>query len=144
MEGANGVELNCAKNTLDNSAIGACIVKKLAFSAICAAIVLGALGCNPISPLSPPSWINGTWADQTGAMSWQFTADNVIQTSGGSVSIDYRKMYTSGLTDSSTTTSYTFSISASGVTISYRFDKVNATTINYVLSTVVTLPLTKQ
>jgi hypothetical protein len=119
-------------------------MKKLALSAICAAIVLGALGCNPISPLSPPSWINGTWADQTGAMSWQFTADDVIYTSGGSVSIDYRKMYTSGLSDSSTTTSYTFRISASGVTISYRFDKVDATTINYVLSTVAILPLTKQ
>jgi formylglycine-generating enzyme required for sulfatase activity len=98
-------------------------------------IGLGIFGCKlpePVSPLNPPTWIIGTWSDVTEIATWTFTSDNATWTTG-QTSIDFKESQGSGVvvSDDATDTSYSVRLSANGVTQSYTFQKVDATTITW-------------
>jgi len=94
-------------------------------------------GCNllDVTTLSPPSWIQGTWADEFDLNTYKFETANVIFTVS-TMSIDFVEAYEStNLSETSTTSSYVISVVASGVTAKYTFAKLTATTLNYTIAT---------
>ena len=99
-------------------------------------VSLALIGCPaPASPLSPPSWIQGTWSDtgSGGIITWTFTGNDAIYTQGG-ITLDWGKLNgTSGTTvsDSSTSTTYTVSVTQGGVTINYTFVSTSPTTLTF-------------
>ncbi len=101
------------------------------------ALSLAAIGCKPPAAiLSPPSWIQGTWSNgmlPPGNLSWTFTASDATYTQGA-VTLDWGQLGgTSGTTisDSSTSTTYTLSVTQGGATINYTFVSLTATTLTF-------------
>jgi alpha-tubulin suppressor-like RCC1 family protein len=94
------------------------------------------VGCKlpePVSPLSPPAWIVGTWTDQFEIVTWSFTIDNVLWTTGATT-IDFKASQSSEVTvfEVESATTYTVSMRSGGVTQSYTFEKIDATTLNWI------------
>ncbi len=91
----------------------------------------------PIKTLNPPSWILGTWKDQTGANTYTFTSNNVLYTADG-ITVDYQDLNNSerysndgfidSIPDGST---YVIQAKTSGITAEYRFVKTGETTLDY-------------
>lgn len=89
------------------------------------------------SPISPPSWIIGTWRDAT--LSWTFTVDNVVRTSSTS-SFNFRQFArrNAGVTVSDTSpseTQYQITLDASDIGTNflwqYDFRKAGSDAIEY-------------
>ena len=117
-------------------------MKKTSLLMLCVAVLAVAASCDLSSPLSPPSWIVGTWSDPFGITYWQFTADDVILTTGEKA-VDLKKLFISGgLSDEATDASYIIYTTTSQGTETNRFDKVDAYTINYTYNEF-TVPLTR-
>ncbi len=109
-------------------------------------LVLALAGCSLFKHLQPPSWIIGTWSDGSKVMTWVFTSDNVTYSAAGST-VDFGELYADGsVKESFTSTSYALTQTASSVTVTYTFEQVSATSINYSLSTLSSykILLTKQ
>jgi hypothetical protein len=91
----------------------------------------------PQCDLSPPEWIWGTWSDESGCMTYAFTADNVISildAGSGPFTINYKEFCLAaggGISDSGTDTAYTLN---TGEAV-YWFVKLTETTLNYSIST---------
>lgn len=84
-----------------------------------------------ITVLNPPDWIIGTWADETGYMTFKLTNSNCILSMPGSA-IDFTAAFKSTvLTDNSSTSKYTISISMPGTSAVYKFERINSSSLNY-------------
>ena len=88
--------------------------------------------------LAPPTWIIGTWADESGGFSYEFTSNNVVFTVDA-MSLSFNSIYqVADMNDSATSTSYTvtMTISYEGTTATnvYQFVKLTATCLNYSFS----------
>jgi hypothetical protein len=96
-------------------------------------IVAGIAGCRLLSPLQPPAWIIGTWADVGLNTRWTFTSDNAVWTTGATT-FDFKQMRSTGVqvSDSETATTYTVSMGSGGVSQNYTFEKGNGTAITWV------------
>ena len=96
-------------------------------------LVVGIAGCQLLSPLQPPSWIIGTWADVGLNTSWTFTSDNAAWTTGPTT-FNFKQMKSSGVqvSDAETATTYTVSMGSGGVSQNYTFEKGNGTAITWV------------
>jgi hypothetical protein len=96
-------------------------------------LVAGMAGCQLLSPLQPPSWIIGTWADAGLVTNWTFTSDNAVWTTG-STTFDFRQMRSTGVqvSDTETATTYTVSMGSGGVSQNYTFEKGDGTSITWV------------
>ncbi len=93
-------------------------------------IALG--GCQQVSPLQPPSWIIGTWADVALNTSWTFTSDNAIWTTSTST-FSFKQMSSIGMqvSDAETATTYTVSMGSGGITQNYTFIEGDGTVITW-------------
>lgn len=97
-------------------------------------------GAGGSSPISPPSWIIGTW--QTPGLSWTFTANNAVHT-GQNTSINFAELaQTGGGTVSDTSpsaTQYRITLyvrySSSSVSQRYDFHKTGPDVIEYSVTT---------
>lgn len=91
-------------------------------------------GASSSSPISPPSWIIGTWRDATATLTWTFTADNAVHTGSG-ISQDFRELArTAGGTVSDTSpsaTQYRIILETSSLSGRYDFHKAGSDTIEY-------------
>jgi hypothetical protein len=96
-------------------------------------LVLAFNGCQLFSPLHPPSWIIGTWADVGLNTDWIFTSDNAVW-SMGTTTFDFKQMRSTGVqvSDTETSTSYTVSMGSGGVSQNYTFEKGDGTFITWV------------
>lgn len=86
--------------------------------------------------LAPPDWIIGTWSDEHGINTCQFTLDNVIYSidaDGAVTIIDFREFYRdSGIVESSSETSYALTLAASSAV--YEFSDNGDYTLDYYIS----------
>lgn len=107
-----------------------------------AALIFTSASCNKEDnssnscPVTPPSWIQGTWADVTGTTKWTFTANNAVaQTIGAGNDFcavhaqpqyDVVELVESG-------SSYSFQNKAAGGSFqsTYSFERVSATKIYF-------------
>lgn len=92
------------------------------------------LGCDfGLVSLAPPDWIIGTWSDEFSINNWVFTADNAVFSASG-LSVDFKEYgKTDGvyITDTSSATSYSIIDEEGGMTGTYDFQKITATTLYY-------------
>jgi len=112
-------------------------MKNLSRLVLVSLVVLLLGGCNlfDVTSLSPPAWIQGTWADEFDINTYKFETANVIFTMT-SISIDFVEAYEStNLSETATTSSYEISAVETGVTAKYTFSKLTATTLNYTVAT---------
>lgn len=108
--------------------------------------------------INPPSWIHGTWLDES-EPEWsqdggfQFTNDNLLLVNtDGQVDINLKEGLQDGVNTGSITTEeiisdteYNLAIISNGSTnVSYSFKKDTETTIIYELSSIYNVTLTKQ
>lgn len=111
-------------------------MKRMRLVAAVVVLVLALAGCSLFKHLQPPSWIIGTWSDSTKAITWVFTSDNVT-TSTAFSTVDFGELYADGsVEETSTSTSYALTQTTSGLTATYTFEQVSATSINYSISSV--------
>ncbi len=90
-------------------------------------------GCNiaDVVSLSPPDWIQGTWADEFDINTYEFRSSTVIFTVS-SMPIDFTVAYAqSSMGDSSTSTTYLITVVDTGVSASYYFEDIDAASLNY-------------
>ena len=82
---------------------------------------------------SPPSWIRGTWGDSTAHYVYTFTLHDIALTSGYSRTAGYSTLFEDyDVVETITDSLYEFTVSADSVfAISYRFQKLTATTLNF-------------
>jgi hypothetical protein len=95
-------------------------------------LVLVFEGCQLLSPLQPPSWIIGTWADVGLNTDWTFTSDNAVW-STGTTTFDFKQMRSTGVqvSDTETSTTYTVSMGSGGVSQNYTFENGDGTFITW-------------
>ena len=92
-------------------------------------------GCTELAPpqsLHPPAWIYGEWSDEFGAASYTFSETTVIQRTLN-LTMDLGEMYLATdtpVTETVTSTLYSFSVPTETETMTMEFTKVNATTIS--------------
>ena len=107
-------------------------ILKLCFLVVFWATVL--ISCNHLSPLAPPEWIIGEWANASVAYNWTFTSDNAVFSTIGT-SIDFKELAKEDdveIRDNATTSSYTITESFEGTEIgTFKFEKLTNTTLNY-------------
>ena len=84
-----------------------------------------------INVLSPPEWIIGTWADESGYMAYTFTESNCTLVMPSSA-IDFTAAFEStALTDNSSADRYTISVAMTGANALYIFDRINSNSFNH-------------
>ena len=110
-------------------------IKSFVFLSLFLAIllVIDIAGCQLESPLQPPSWIIGTWADVGINTSWTFTSDNAVWTTG-TTTFNFKEMRSFGMqiSDAETATTYTVFMGSGGVYNNYTFEKGDGTAITWV------------
>lgn len=85
-------------------------------------------------PITPPSWIQGTWVDQIGGVKWVFTNNNAVYTGFGIV-FDQCLINSGPATieeETETSTSYSLKTTTGGPSpfqTFYSFQKISATKI---------------
>jgi len=139
-------------------------MKKITKTILIIALFLLTISCSKdddsdsSSSFNPPSWIIGTWLDKSEpewaqAGGFKFTNDNIINLNADGVEIlNYKDGYQStieiGLTtinETITSNSYEIKITTNGLTNPiYKFNKGDATTIVYQLTSSIDVVLTKQ
>lgn len=113
----------------------------LAFLLVTILVISGCEGMFPfLSPLDPPSWIQGSWEMTVGdtlISSLEFSSDNVIWQSP-SIGFNFKQLaQQSGVnvTDNNlTSTSYRITMSGSGTTETLTFLLVSSDTLNMTLN----------
>ena len=84
--------------------------------------------------INPPSWIAGSWEDDTGTFEWTFTSDNVVFSMLGIVGYDFKELAKDPdftVADSSTSTTYVISLTESGNTDEHSFEKLTDMTVSW-------------
>ena len=117
---------------------------------VCLFIVL-VMSCSLLNlggKFSPPTWIQGTWSDALDVTSYTFDTDNVTQTIAG-YSINLGLAYIGAtVTETSTDSTYSYSIDQAGSVATYDFTKTSDTTLDYTTTasgvTTAAIELTKQ
>lgn len=84
--------------------------------------------------LSPPNWIIGSWSTNTGDaytdIKFVFTSDNCVMSSSN-ISTDFVKDFNKSLSDDSSDTLYTITVTTTNTNAKYSFEKVSDTSFNY-------------
>ena len=92
------------------------------------------LSCNLFNlggKFTPPTWIQGTWSDALDVTAYTFDTDNVTQTIAG-YSINLGLAYIAAtITETSSDSTYSFTIDQSGSVATYDFTKTSDTTLDY-------------
>ena len=84
-----------------------------------------------INVLSPPDWIMGTWADESGYMAFTFTESNCTMFMPG-LAIDFTAAFKStNLTDNNSGNRYTISITEPEMNAIYNFVQINSNSFSY-------------
>ena len=97
---------------------------------------------------SPPTWIQGTWSDALDITAYTFDTDNVTQTIAG-YSINLGLAYIAAtITETSSDSTYSFTIDQSGSVATYDFTKTSDSTLDYTTTasgvTTAAIELTKE
>jgi len=85
--------------------------------------------------IAPPTWIQGSWVDETNTINYIFTPSNVVQSSFG-ISVDFSQINESDEVEVKQTIStgrYILTITGGGVTQSHKFAEVDGSHMNYSL-----------
>ena len=115
-------------------------MRKLMALAVGVALVLGVfVACENatapyVSPLSPPSWIIGSWSDDFDIFNWTFTSDNALYSILGTLAYDCKELATDPditVADAAPADSYTITLSMTGVEDVHTFERQSATTLTW-------------
>jgi len=92
------------------------------------------LSCNLLNfggKFTPPTWIQGTWSDALDVTVYTFETDNVTQTIAG-YTINLGLAYIAAtITETSSDSTYSFTIDQAGSAATYDFEKTSDTTLEY-------------
>lgn len=89
--------------------------------------------------LAPPDWIIGTWSDEYGINTYQFTDNNIIfslEADGVVTVIDFYVFYRDfGIIEANEEASYSLSLTAAASGTVYEFSDNGDATLDYSIST---------
>jgi hypothetical protein len=90
---------------------------------------------NTLIVFHPPSWIIGTWSLENNSLSFNFSDNNIEQTTTGGVTSDFTTIWTNAnaklSNETSSNTTYNFKETLTGMTYSYYFVKTSENTLLY-------------
>jgi|GEM_PF-857851 len=118
------------------------MITKRVFYVLLVSLLFCLVSCDPsnvqsVTELSPPSWIFGTWGDPYSILSFKFSTDHVLQTTG-SISLDFNQLiYANNLSVSQhfSESEYSFTILQNGSPIGYyQFIKLSSNSISCSIS----------
>lgn len=91
---------------------------------------------SPGATLSPPAWIQGSWANGQGT-SFVFTNDDMtqnVQTGNSTSSVDFDTVYGAYLSNQASGSVYTITVNGNGIDETYTFTQTGSTTMTYALA----------